>query len=374
MKANENKPRMSWWLQLLKWINILVGVMLLGAYLGTHISPNSLGYLYFFGLGYPILLSIAIMFMLLWFFVNKKLIWVSAICLMLGFNHLRHFYAITLWQTELTNSFKVMSFNVHVFDMYNLDGREKNRDDIIDFLKDENNDVICFQEFYHQGRDSYFPTKTLISEELGTEYIQERYTHELSNNRYFGVTTFSKYPIIYNGEIPFENDANNFCIYSDILKGGDTIRVFNGHMGSIRLQSDDYEFFGDENGPTQYVEEKKVGRRILGRLKKAFEKRAVQAEIVAKEIEKSPYPVVLCGDFNDTPVSYCYRQFSSCLYDAFVESGNGIGQTYIGKVPSNRIDYIFYDEHFSSANFTTHDIYLSDHKPISVELQLNTDL
>lgn len=73
---------------------------------------------------------------------------------------------------------------------------------------------------------------------------------------------------------------------------------------------------------------------------------------------------------NDTPVSYCYRQFSRQLYDAFVESGNGIGQTYIGKVPSNRIDYIFYSEEFESANFTTHQVNLSDHKPISAELGL----
>jgi endonuclease/exonuclease/phosphatase family metal-dependent hydrolase len=85
-------------------------------------------------------------------------------------------------------------------------------------------------------------------------------------------------------------------------------------------------------------------------------------------VNESPYPVILCGDLNDTPVSYCYRQFSRTLYDSFVESGNGIGQTYIGVVPSNRIDYIFHSEEFETANFTTHQVNYSDHKPISVEI------
>jgi len=374
MKVSENKPQMGWFLKLLMWINIFDALLLLGAYLGTHISPNSAAYLYFLGLGYPILLVVALLFMMFWLFKRRKIALISAVVLLLGFNHLRHFYSVTLWQTELSDSFKVMSFNVHVFDLYNLEGREDIRDNIIDFLVEEDNDVICFQEFYHQKGQTNFPTKSLISEALGITDIHERYTHELSNNRYFGVTTFSKFPIISKGEIPFDNDPNNFCIYTDVLKGEDTVRVFNAHIGSIRLQSDDYEFFGDENGPTRYLQEQDAGQRILSRLKNAFEKRAIQAEVVAKVVEDSQHPVVLCSDMNDTPVSYCYRQFSRLLYDSFVESGNGVGQTYIGKVPSNRIDYIFYDEHFQSANFITHQVNLSDHKPVSVELELIKDL
>jgi endonuclease/exonuclease/phosphatase family metal-dependent hydrolase len=263
-----------------------------------------------------------------------------------------------------------MSFNVHVFDLYNPDGRIENRDKIFDFLKEQSPDVICFQEFFHQDEPTTFKTKELMIPLLEMPNYQERYTHALANNRYFGVATFSKYPIVGEGEIPFENDDNNYCIYTDVLKGNDTIRVFNAHIGSIRLQNDDYEFFGDEERPSGYIEDKAAGQRILGRLKNAFEKRAIQVEIVAEQIAASPYPVVYCGDMNDTPVSYSYRQINSLLHDGFVACGNGVGQTYIGKVPSNRIDYIFFDEQFKSANFTTHQVNLSDHKPLSIELEL----
>ncbi|MEO9531736.1 MAG: endonuclease/exonuclease/phosphatase family protein [Crocinitomicaceae bacterium] len=373
MKASASKKSLSWPLKFLLWINVFNSLLLLGAYLGTHSSPNTISYLYFLGLGYPILLVTAVLFIVLWLFYRRKLAWISILTLVIGFNHLRHYYAVTLWQTELTDPFKVMSFNVHVFDLYNPDGRVENRDRIFDFLEEQSADVICFQEFFHQDQPTNFPTKELMIPRLEMPFYQERYTHALAQNRYFGVATFSKYPIVGEGEIAFENDDNNYCIYTDILKGTDTIRIFNAHIGSIRLQNDDYEFFGDDNGPNGYIEDKAVGQRILVRLKNAFEKRAIQVEKVAEEIADSPHPVVYCGDMNDTPVSYSYSQISRLLYDGFVESGNGIGQTYIGKVPSNRIDYIFYDEHFKSANFTTHQVNLSDHKPVSIELELEKD-
>jgi endonuclease/exonuclease/phosphatase family metal-dependent hydrolase len=106
----------------------------------------------------------------------------------------------------------------------------------------------------------------------------------------------------------------------------------------------------------------------LQRLKTGFEKRTSQAEKVATYIEDSPHPVILCGDLNDTPVSYCYRQFNRLLSDAFVTSGNGVGTTYIGKIPSNRIDYIFYSESLKAADFQTHDLDCSDHRPISTTI------
>lgn len=368
MKAERSK-KLHWGLKILLWINVLNSLLLIGAYLNTHISPNSFSFISLLGLAYPILLLIELISLLIWVVFNWKYTIISLLTLLIGVNHLRHFYAVTWFQHELTEPFKVLSYNVHIFDLYNLENRERNRNEIFTFLDEQNADVLCFQEFFHQENPS-FVTKDSMIPLLETPYYHERYTHEMTGKKYFGVATFSKYPIVNKGEIPFENDDNNFCIYSDIVKGSDTIRIYNAHIGSIRFQSDDYDFFGDENGPI-YKGNNKSGRRILERLIVAFEKRAVQAETICASIDQSPYPVVLCGDLNDTPVSYCYRQFHRLLDDAFVESGNGVGQTYIGNMPSNRIDYIFYDESFRSADFVTHQIYHSDHKPISCMLELN---
>jgi endonuclease/exonuclease/phosphatase family metal-dependent hydrolase len=370
MKASGSKDKLHWGLRILLWINILISILLIGAYLNTHVSPNSVPYISFLGLAYPLLLLVELLFILLWLFIKRRLVLISLVTLLIGFNHLRHFYVVTFFQTELENPFKVLSYNVKIFDLYDLDNRVQNRNEIFDFLKKEEADVLCFQEFYHQ-KDPAFSTKDSLLELLDIDFYHDRYTHEMSGNRYFGVATFSKYPILYKGEISFDNDDNNFCIYSDVLTGSDTIRVFNAHIGSIRFEFDDYLFFGEENGPN-YLGEREKGQKIIRRLKTAFEKRAIQAEKVAAEIEKSPYPVVLCGDLNDTPVSYCYRQFNGLLNDAFVASGNGIGQTYIGEMPSNRIDYIFYSDELRSANFNTHQVNYSDHKPISCQLDLIT--
>jgi len=367
MKASGNKGSLHWGLKILVWINILNSLLLLGAYLNTHVSPNSISYLSYLGLAYPIWLTIALISILFWVFVRRKYALISLITLLIGWNHLRHFFVITVFQPTIEQPIKVVSFNVHVFDMYDLENRIQNRDDIISFLKDESPDIMCFQEFYHENNSVDISTRDTLISALATENYYEGYTHDLANERYFGLAIITKYPIIRAGEIKFDNDPNNNCIYTDLVIETDTVRVFNAHLGSIRLQSDDYEFFGDNDGPNGYTDQE-AGQRILKRLKDAFEKRAIQAELVAAEIDRSPYPVIFCGDLNDTPVSYCYRQFSSLLYDAFVGSGNGIGQTYIGKVPSNRIDYIFHDENFESANFTTHQVELSDHKPISTEI------
>jgi hypothetical protein len=241
MKVSASK--LHWALKLLLWLNIFNSFMLLGAYLNTHISPNTVPYISFLGLAYPVLLLVELVCLILWLLFRWKLVLISALTLLVGFNHFRHFYAITWVHADIENPIKVMSYNVHIFDLYNLENRETNRNEIFTFLKEEDADILCFQEFYHQ-QDKSFVTKDSLIKLLKTPHYHERYTHEMTGKKYFGVATFSKYPIINQGEIPFENDDNNFCIYSDIVRGSDTIRVFNAHIGSIRFQTDDYQFFG----------------------------------------------------------------------------------------------------------------------------------
>lgn len=364
-----DKKRTHFILRFLFFLNLINSLVLIGAYLATHISPLSFYYLAYLGLSYPIWISIEVAFVLFWLFFKRKYIWLSLLTIAIGFNHLRHFYAVNFLSTELTKKVKVLSYNVHIFNLYDTENRMAKRDKIFDFLKTEDAGVYCFQEYYHQDGSANFETKTKMIDLLGTPYYHERYTHEMSNKRYFGVATFSKYPIINKGEIAFDNDPNNFCIYSDIVCDLDTIRVFNAHIGSIRFQPNDYRFF-EENESDGFAENNEAGKRILRILKIGFEKRTPQALKIITEVEASPYPVVLCGDLNDTPVSYCYRQFSNHLNDAFVKAGNGIGTTYVGVVPSNRIDYIFYSPQFEADNFKTHALNCSDHEPITCEIGL----
>ena len=127
-------------------------------------------------------------------------------------------------------------------------------------------------------------------------------------------------------------------------------------------------WFRQDNGKINETEQK-----IIQRLKDGFIERAKQSRILAEHISQSPYPTMVCGDFNDTPVSYCYQTVSKNLTDAFVSCRRGIGQTYVGKIPLLRIDYIFHSKDIESLSFKIHPENYSDHHPISTEFRLVKD-
>ena len=109
-------------------------------------------------------------------------------------------------------------------------------------------------------------------------------------------------------------------------------------------------------------------RRILGNIRQAFIKRAEQVEILRNEIENSPYPVIVCGDFNDTPVSYTYKNLKKDLKDSFVESGKGMGTSYQEFILPLRIDFILHDQKLLSDGYQVRDVDYSDHKPVQANL------
>jgi endonuclease/exonuclease/phosphatase family metal-dependent hydrolase len=106
-------------------------------------------------------------------------------------------------------------------------------------------------------------------------------------------------------------------------------------------------------------------------LKNAFIKRARQADMLAEKISESPYPVIICGDFNDTPVSYTYKKIKSSLSDSFMEAGSGIGSTYSKIFPSFRIDYSLHESNMKAIYTERVRLKLSDHYPVLTYLRLD---
>ena len=176
---------------------------------------------------------------------------------------------------------------------------------------------------------------------------------------------FSKYPIIEKGDVIFDSQSStdfNYCIYSDIVKNKDTFRIYNVHLQSIRLNETHYDF-----NKTKISDKKNyiAIRSIYRKLRVAYLKRAEQAKKIINHIKTAPYPVIICGDFNDTPMSYTYNQFNKGLVDAFRNASFGIGTSYVGKIPAGRIDYIFHSPSLFSSNFTIQKEVLSDHRAVS---------
>jgi endonuclease/exonuclease/phosphatase family metal-dependent hydrolase len=357
----------------MKIFTIVALATLVLSYFAPFVHPDTFELLPFFGLAYPIIIAVNLLFLIYWALLKSR--WVFIVLFFIVIGGKLHFRTIGISIDPVTASqndsvWKIMSYNVRLFDVYNesIEKRNENRNGILAYVQEVNPDVVCFQEFFHQDKPTSFSTKDTLIELLGTRNYHERYSHKIRNRQNFGICMLSKYPIIAKGDVMFDNFAttDNYCIFADIVKHGDTIRVYNIHLQSIKLQQEDYEMFGATNNVPK--EKKSTIRLLIDKLTIAYPARAQQALKVIEHMETSPYPVVVCGDFNDTPMSYVYNQFNQKLVDSFLETRFGLGITYAGRVPAGRIDYIFHDPRLQAQQFTIQKKALSDHYAVSCEI------
>ena len=177
-------------------------------------------------------------------------------------------------------------------------------------------------------------------------------------------------PIVNKGVLLFA-DNRNVGIYADVMLNKDTIRIYNNHLQSISFIKRNYDFI--DTAKFEYSDKQVVEiKDITEKLKDGFIKRSGQVEMLSSHMERCHFPKILCGDFNDTPVSYTYQQISRNMKDAFIESGRGFGQTYRGIFPSFRIDYILFSKKFDCTGFSTPEKKLSDHFPLIAKLKLKS--
>ncbi len=369
IKKKKRKGKRFLFNQMVMFCNHLAAVALLTSYLASHVSPENFWFLAFFGLAYPILVVINLLFVLYWAIQLKKRSIYSFIIIIAGFSNLHHYIQLSTNKSpdHSKKIIKVMSYNVKVFDLYNWSRNIETRKKMFQLIKHESPEIACFQEYFHRDSSKYANTDSLLKFS-NFNYCHIEYTSTGRLNQHFGIATFSYYPIINKGKINFGYNGNNVCIYSDIVLGKDTVRVYNMHLQSIAFSHDDYKYIDDLQKDVQ-AEDVEHSKNIVKRLKRAFIKRAKQAELIEYSISLSPYPVIVCGDFNDTPSSYTYNTVSKKLTDSFVESGNGFGRSYVGAFPSFRIDYILHSDQFIAYNFKTIREELSDHYPIITSLE-----
>jgi len=344
--------------------NILAGFALLLAYLAVHISPEIIVIPAYFGLAYPYILLINIIFTLAWAVLLRFEALISLALIAAGYSHLSNYIQLGKNSTEEKGSIKIVSYNVRLFN--NLEKAAKNSEQaIMEFIKGENADIICFQEYYLNGIPSVGENE--IRKKAGKNYNSHIKLISRSKGRYYGILTLTTFPVIHRGEI-IHPASSSLSIFTDVLIGNDTVRIYNNHLQSFRLKGIERSFV-EEMTVNNNDEAGSSVKSILLSLRKGFIQRAMQADTVKSHIEKSPYPVIVAGDFNDTPVSYSYRKMRQGLNDSFVRSGYGAGFTYKGNYPSNRIDYILYDDSFESTGFKISRVKFSDHYPVTATLR-----
>jgi len=321
------------------FFNSLIAALLLLSYLLPYIQPKHFAYLSVLSLGVPILIILNVLFVLFWFLKSKKQLIVSLFVLIIGYSFVFSLYKFSSSNNVIDeNNITIMNYNVRLFNLYNWISENDVEAKIVSFINEEQPDIICFQEYFpHDNVDlSFYKYKY---EELSGKSVKN------------GQAIFSKYPIIKSGSINFPNTENN-AIYADVVKGTDTIRVYNVHLQSSGINPE-VESLNKENS-----------ERLFKRVVKTFKIQQSQVELFLNHKETSPYKVIICGDFNNTPFSYVYREIKGELIDAFEEAGNGFGRTFDFKYFPVRIDFILVDKSFIVNGFKNYKEKLSDHYPI----------
>jgi endonuclease/exonuclease/phosphatase family metal-dependent hydrolase len=336
------------------------------------ISPAKFWVVAFFGLGYPYFLLANLVFLVFWLIKRKWEFILSLTMIALGWQFITRYIPFrwprsggeeVLVHHERAISF--MSYNVRLFDLFDWSNDVRTREDLLAYIREQSPDILCVQEFYASDKPGYQLNQ--LKKDLGEyPFFHIYFAHSYKRKGQYGIATFSRYPIVRKETIRFDN-TTNISIFTDIVVHDDTMRVFNNHLQSIRLMQRNYDFL--DSLSLRYSEEQvNEIKDISLRLREAFVKRSEQVDQIASRMDESPFPIVVCGDFNDTPVSYAYHRLSRNLEDAFAISGSGRGITYLGRFPSYRIDFILHSPTIESRNYVTHRVPYSDHYPITCRL------
>ena len=352
---------------LIAGVNLLFTGMLLCAAYSPYIQPVEHPVWSCLGLAFPVFLLVNGLFLLFWVVVRQ---YRYALLPLAGFllclSQIRTYFPLHFQSDEVPEeSIKVLSYNIMGF---GIQAKEDKENPVLAYLKASGADILCLQE-YATGRTARYPSQKEVERALAD--YPYHHIGVVGENKANRIACYSKLPILSARPVKYASASNGSWLY-ELAWGKDTLLVINNHLESFKLTNEDrskYSTFIKSMGSDNF---EKVKGSIQQKLGPAFKIRAKQAEKVAEEIKKAANGrLLVCGDFNDTPISYTHRTIQKGLKDAFAESGKGIGITYNQNFFWFRIDNIFYSPKMQSYNCTVDKIKDSDHYPLWCKLKLN---
>jgi len=333
--------------RLVLFCNILVLLWLYGCCALTWIPADEHPLLSLATISFPVPLILNFCFIIVWLIVNYKRIWIPVLGMFLCWGYVMDYCPVHLGGSPNGEGLKVVSWNTK-----NMGGSEY-YDSYKDNLKKLDADIVCLQETNMDG--SSWDDFLSEMKDLGYEYHSRH-----------GQVLFTRLHILESDTIVFATRSNRSQWYLLEDANQDTIMLVNNHLESNRLSSELKDEYRDVIKNPEIDKAKESGHAIVPLLREAASYRGNQTKAIRDFVKQHQNnPVIVCGDFNDTPISYTYQTLARELKNTFRESGNGIGVSYNEKGFWVRIDHIFCSEEVeSSRTFIDRSIDISDHFPI----------
>ena len=354
--------------------NLVLVIFFLLSSLAPYLHPNKWWFIALLGLAFPFLLFLNLLCIAGWLIIMRpRYALISFVAVLLSIKSIIVFFAFNSpapfnYKKE-PGTLRVGSWNVARFielKRNNNKGSQK-RLKMFDLIRQQDADIFCLQEFHTSTDSNYYDNIKPIMD-LGYPYYYFSFDQD-GDNHYYSSIIFSRHPFIDTGRIRYPRPTlPDVLMYADIKMGDDTVRIYTTHLQSLQLGKLDYDRIGKiKSGDDSLVAN---SRNILGKVRKGFTRRSMQADMAHEVMGNSPHPYLLCADLNDVPNSYTYSTIRGKLKDAFLEKGFGIGRTFSSLSPTLRIDYIFTDANFKVKQFTRLVKNLSDHYMIVADVEL----
>ena len=332
---------------------------------GGYVNPNSFSFLSVLTLALPLILIINLVIMIAWLVVLRwRYALITLAALLLSWGSISTVCPLNVFAKnyEADSTFKVMSYNVANFDYTNQDKPSKP----MRYILDQNADLVLMQE---GSQDRYFlmvPNVISMREE-----IERKYPYHSDGWR--DLVILSKYPYTVVPDSAFDKKSNHDAIvyakaFDIEMPGGKQLRVVNLHLRSMGMDKEDKDLYSSLTRNEVDVNNRnnlnRIKHSLYDKLRRAFIRHAQEAEIVRSLINNSPSNVIVCGDFNEAPSSYCYRTIrGNDLRDSFQDCGCGFTYTFNANRMYFKIDHILYRGDMEAVDWHREKVPDSDHYP-----------
>lgn len=357
--------------------NIIAGILFLVGCYGYLFNPEKFWFVGLLTLVSFYFFLVLLGFIFFWLVAKPAYSLISIVIMLLAWAPLKHLVKIRISHKfelqKASNTLRIMSWNVEHFKIAQHKKHPEQKLQMLGLINNYNPDIACFQEMVASDKNPQaINNMEGFMKDLNMPYYYYSYNSKIDydGDHRFGIIILSKFPLVNKMTVSHSpNDYNSIFQYADVIKGTDTFRLFNAHLQSLKFSDNNRRYL--DNPEIDDEVNFKESKSIISKLKTGFVKRKIQSDRIKAEMNQSPYPIIVCGDFNDVPNSYAYKTIGKGLRNAFAEKGAGIGRTYSHMSPTLRIDNIFADNRFIVEQYVRVNRKISDHYPVIADLYFN---